>query len=204
MRRLPSTTWWPYQRCWCLVLLVSVVLLAAPDAEAVEIRGAGGMGLNLWFMEIDVTDRSHQGVGIGITGRLFLEIGDHFRIQGGLIQGRFTEDDESQIKRNYFFLAAEGVHRFFRRGYVTAGLRMGADHLDMVETLARESDDVRRIRDVEPWSFVWHPFVTAAFLLAGKYHFELENGVAFTYTDSRVHISYVITFGVYFTMGQGR
>lgn len=204
MRRLSSTARWPYQRSWVLLLIVSVVLLASPDAEAVEIRGAGGMGLNLWFMEIDVTDRSHQGVGIGITGRLFLEIGDHFRIQGGLIQGRFTEDDESQIKRNCFFLGAEGVYRFFRRGYITAGLRMGADHLDMVETLARESDDIRRVRDVEPWSFVWHPFVTAAFLLAGKYHFELENGVAFTYTDSRVHISYVITFGVYFTMGSAR
>jgi hypothetical protein len=177
---------------------------SARDAEAVEIRGAGGMGLNLWFMEIDVTDRSHQGIGIGITGRLFLEIGDNFRIQGGLIQGRFTEDDDSQIKRNYIFLAAEGVYRFLRRGYITAGLRMGADHLDMVETLEREADDIRRIRDVEPWSFVWHPFVTAAFLLAGRYHFELENGIAFTYTDSRVHISYVITVGVYFTMGGGR
>ena len=187
-----------------MVIAALAVVLDSSEAEAIEVRGAGGMGLNLWFMEIDVTDRSHQGVGVGITGRLFLELGDHFRMQGGLLQGRFTEDDESQIKRNFIYLAFEGVHRFLRRGYLTAGLRLGADHLDMIETLERGDGGTRLVRDVEPWSFVWHPFVTAAFLLAGRYHFELENGVAFTYTDSRVHVSYMITMGVYFTMGGGR
>jgi len=185
------------------VLIAAAALVAAADAGAVDITGAGGMGLNIWPMAIDLagTARVHQGVGLGINGRVMMKVGDHFRLQGGLLQGRFTEDDDSQVKRNLIFVAAEGVHAVSRRVYVSGGLRLGADHLSLVETLARDAPDTRLIRDAGRWSFLWHPFVMIGVLLGGKYHLELETGAAFDYVDSQVNTSYTITLGIYFGFG---
>lgn len=187
-----------------IAALAGAALLAAPDAGAVDVVGAGGMGLNIWSMAVrlEEADRLHQGVGLGINGRVMMKLGRHLRLQGGLIQGRFTEDDDSSIKRNLIFLAVEGVRPVSRRVYATLGLRLGADHLALLETLARESAGTRRIRDVDRWSVLWHPFATIGVLVGRKYHLELESGVAFAYIDSRVSVSTTITLGIYFGFGE--
>ena len=110
---------------------------------------------------------------------------------------RFTEDDDSAIKRNLIFLAVEGVQPVSRRVYATLGLRLGADHVALIETLAREGAGTRLVRDADRWSVLWHSFATIGVLVGRKYHLELESGAAFAYTDSRVNISYTITLGIY-------
>jgi hypothetical protein len=181
----------------------AAVLFTAPRAGAVDLTGAGGMGLNIWSMAVRLSEaeRLHQGVGLGINGRVMMKVGDHFRIQAGLIQGRFTEDDDSAIKRNLIFLAVEGVQPVTRRVYASLGLRVGADHVALIETLAREGAGTRLVRDADRWSVLWHPFATIGVLVGRKYHMELESGAAFAYTDSQVYISYTITLGIYFGFG---
>lgn len=195
------------RRCSTLAaatLAGALVLLAAPLARAVDLTGAGGMGLNIWPMAVrlEEAERLHQGVGLGINGRVMMKVGPYFRLQGGLIQGRFTEDDDSSVKRNLIFLAVEGVRPVSRRVYASLGLRLGADHVALVETLERVDAGTRLIRDADRWSVLWHPFATIGVVVGGKYHLELETGVAFAYTDSRVVISSTITLGIYFGFGE--
>jgi hypothetical protein len=205
-RNIDYQGWMPRRaRIYVAATLAGAVVLAtAPRARAVDITGAGGMGLNIWSMAVrlEEAERIHQGVGLGINGRVMMKVGDHFRLQGGLIQGRFTEDDDSSIKRNLIFFAVEGVQPVSRRVYASLGLRLGADHVAMVETLSREGAGTRLIRDADRWSVLWHPFATIGVVVGRKYHFELESGAAFAYTDSRVFVSYTITLGIYFGFGE--
>jgi len=192
-------------RCFLGAALVAVFSTTVPSsAEAVELRPAGGMGITFWFMSVDLTERSHSGVGIGISGRVMLRVGNHLRLQAGLLQGRFTEDDDSHVKRNLIMASAGFFQPLSGNFYFTAGARLGADHLDMIETIESVSGARRLVHDVDRWSFAWEPFLTLGLLVGHKYHFELETGSCFSYADGRVHITYTVVFGVYFAMGGNR
>lgn len=115
--------------------------------EAIELLGMGGMGVNFWSMDVSLAGRAHQSVGIGVTGRVHLKLGPYSRIQAGLVQGRFTEDDASHVKRNLSYAAGEGVYYVSDHVYFTAGLRLGGDHLDISEPLETLDDDRRVVRD---------------------------------------------------------
>lgn len=181
--------------------VVLLVVSAAPDARAVELRGMGGMGVNFWFMDVDLGLRAHRGVGVGVAGRVHLKIGPYLRVQAGLIQGRFTEDDDSHLKRNLIYGAVEGVYHFGRRTYVTGGLRLGADHVSLTETRERLDVDLRMVADLDRWSVLFEPFLTIGLQLAEKYHFELETGAALVNVDGQIRITYIITAGIFFRMG---
>jgi hypothetical protein len=185
-------------------LLIGAFLIAltvSTRAEALELVGMGGMGVNFWSMDVSMTGRTHQKIGVGVTGRVHLKLGRFARVQAGLIQGRFHEEDESRVKRNLIFGAAEGVYHVTENLYVTAGLRLGGDHIELTETLESLGGGRRMVQDADRWSFLWEPFFTIGLRLAEKYHFELETGLACALEGAQVRFSTIIKLGIFFRMG---
>lgn len=163
-------------------------------------RFMGGMGLTVWPMRLQLGTASHEGVGLGISGRVKALLWERLRLQVGLLQGSFEEEDLSAVKRSVIFGAAEFWTPLFADLYLTVGARIGGDHLEITQTVAQLGDEERRVRNIDGWTPVVEPLVTVGWLLAGKYHLELENGIAVSYRNGAMHVSYVAVIGVYFKM----
>lgn len=173
-----------------------------PDTPSgFPIRFVGGMGLAIWPMELKLTQRVHTNVGLGISGRLMVKVGDHLRLQAGLFQGNFGEEDKTQVQRNFIFAGIEGSVQLPADFYLNLGARFGGSHLEMVETLQRKKDDQRLVNDIDIWSPMVQPIVAAGCLLKKKYHVEVEAGTALTYIEGGWQVSYTALVGVYFAMG---
>lgn len=181
-------------------LLLAATALFGNDARASTIRVTGGMGPTLWPMQLRLGDRSHDGIGLGISGRVMLRLWDHLRLQAGLVQGEFEEADLSKAKRSLIFGAAEAQLPLFLDAYALIGARAGGAHLVLEQTLERSGDGQRRVRDLDRWTPMIEPTVALGYLLADKFHLELEGGVALDYADGALHTSYTIVLGVYFRM----
>ena len=181
-------------------LLVCAALLIGGAARASTIRVIGGMGLTTWPMELRLGERSHSGVGLGISGRLMLRLFDHLRLQTGIVQGEFGEDDLSQVKRSLIFGGIEAQLPLFWDAYATVGARAGGAHLVLQQTDARLGDDQRQVRDLDRWTPLVEPTVALGYLLADKFHFELEGGLALDYADGALHTSFTVVLAVYFRM----
>jgi hypothetical protein len=179
-------------------LLPIAAALLAGNASASTIRVTGGMGPTVWPMELQLGDRSHDGVGLGISGRLMLRLWDHLRLQTGLVQGEFEEADLSKVKRSLIFGAVEAQLPLFLDAYALVGARAGGVHLVLEQTLERSGDDQRRVRDLDRWTPLVEPTLALGYLLADKFHLELEGGVALDYADGALHTSYTIVLGIYF------
>jgi hypothetical protein len=123
------------------------------------------------------------------------------RLQAGLLQGEFEEPDLSITKRSLIFGGVEGVAPLPLDLYLTLGARFGGSHLVLVETVASEDDDTRRVRDFDLWSPIAQPIAALGYALLDKYHFELEVGLPLDYLNDGLHVSYTVLVGVYFKMG---
>jgi len=185
---------------WIATLLAA--LSAAPAARALDFRAMGGMGLTIWPMELRLSERAHPGVGLGISGRVMAQLG-FVRLQAGLLQGEFEEDDRSILKRSYIFGGIEGVAPLPADLYLTLGARLGGSHLVLAETLDSGEDNTRRVRDFDIWSPLAQPIAALGWLLLDKFHIELELGLPLDYLNGGMHVSYTVLIGVYFKMGGG-
>jgi hypothetical protein len=151
-------------------------------------------------MSLDQATRNHNGVGIGITGRLMVRLFEHLRLQAGLLQGQFAEEDDSEAWRSYVFFGAEAELPLFLDAYATAGTRIGGAHLTMIETISSQGDDTRLVRDVNRWTLLVEPMLALGYLIADRFHVELEGGAALDVADGGVDVSFVMLVGVYFKM----
>ncbi|MFH1807920.1 MAG: hypothetical protein ABIJ09_04205 [Pseudomonadota bacterium] len=176
------------------------LLVAATPAAASTFRLTGGMGLTVWPQAQPLAGRLHEGVGLGISGRLMLRLFDHLRLQLGLVQGEFEQDDLSSLKRSLIFVSLEGQVPLFLDAYALAGARLGGSHLVMAQTTSVDAAGLRHVRDLDRWSPTVEPMVALGYLLADKFHLELEGGVALDWADGGLHTSYVVVIGVYFKM----
>lgn len=179
---------------------VLVIPLLTDIAHASTLRLSGGMGLTTWPMSIATEHSTHEGVGLGITGRLNLRLYDHLRLQAGLLQGAWQEDDLSQLKRSLIFFGAEARMPLWADFYATAGARIGGAHLVVTETLQTPSNGERSVADLNRWSPVVEPMISLGWLLADKFHFEIDGGASLDFADSQIRVSPIILFGVYFKM----
>ena len=181
--------------------LVATLLLALlpRQAGAVEVpsRFMGGMGFAVWPMKLSLPAQ-HQGVGLGISGRVMARF-KMARLQLGLYQGSFEEDDLSTVKRSFIFAGAEVLLPLPGSFYATVGSRFGAAHLRVTETLQQEEDS-RRVHDLDEWEPMAQPLTALGLLLARKYHFEAEVGSAISYSAGQWRVSATFLIGIYFRM----
>ncbi|MBN2358571.1 MAG: hypothetical protein JXR83_03900 [Deltaproteobacteria bacterium] len=185
---------------WLTPLLISAAVLSGGDAAASTIRATGGMGLTIWPMQLRLGDHSHDGIGLGISGRVMARLWDHLRLQAGLLQGEFEEADQSKAKRSFIFGAVEAQLPLFLDAYALFGARAGGSHLVLVQTEERLDDNRRRVRDLDRWTPLVEPTAALGYLLVDKFHLEIECGVALDYADGALHTSYTIVLGIYFRM----
>jgi hypothetical protein len=177
------------------------LLLVAPEASALELTFTGGMGLTVWPMNLRVTELDHSGVGVGISGRVMMRLGQYVRFQAGLLQGSFSEDDRSRVRRSGIFGSVEAFYHLHAPFYTSLGLKVAADHLRLTETLELLDDSTRLVNDVDRWTPMIEPFLTLGVLLGGRFHLELETGMIVAFFDGEVYLSAAVVLGVYFRMG---
>lgn len=183
-----------------VVICVCLLITSTGSLRAETFRLAGGMGLTVWPMSLDRATRTHSGVGLGITGRVMVRLFEHLRLQTGLLQGQFGEEDGSETWRSYVFFGAEAELPLFLDAYTAVGARVGGAHLTMIETISSQGDDTRLVRDVNRWTLLVEPMVSLGYLIADRFHVELEGGAALDVADEGVDVSFVMLVGVYFKM----
>ena len=179
----------------------SILLLAARPAWGVELKITGGMGVTLWPLGVAGVAGERVGFGAGINGRLLMQIGPHVRLQAGLLQGEFNLEDRTHVVRRIIGAAAEAVRAPTENTYFTVGIRLGAENLEMEETVGILEPGRRAVSDVDRWAFVAQPIVTGGVRIAGRYHIELETGIVLSQVDGRFSVSYTAVLGIYFRMG---
>lgn len=192
-----------FHKVFLTALLLSFGQVAPPltdVAHASTLRLSGGMGLTTWPMSIATEQGTHDGVGLGITGRFNLRLFDHLRLQAGLLQGEWQEDDLSQLKRSLIFFGAEARLPLWADLYATAGARVGGAHLVVTETLQTQANGQRSVADLNRWSPVVEPMLSLGWLLADKFHFEIDGGASLDFAGGQVGVSPIILVGVYFKM----
>lgn len=181
--------------------VAAAVLAAGAEARAEQLRFTGGMGITLWSLGADGGAGRITGFGAGINGRVLMQIGDHLRVQAGLLQAETNHEDGTHLLRRIIGGAVEGLLWPSGGVYAGVGLRLGAENLEMVETVEPLGDDRRLVRDVDRWAFVGHPFVVGGVRLVDRYHVELETGVVLSMAEGRLEVFYTAVLGVYFRMG---
>jgi hypothetical protein len=116
------------------------------------------------------------------------------------VQGEFGEDDLSSLKRSLIYGAVEAQVPLVWDAYALFGARLGGSHLVMAQTAAVDADGLRQVRDLDRWSPTVQPMATLGYLLAERFHLELEGGVALDWADGGLHTSYLVVLGIYFKM----
>ncbi len=184
-------------------ILLVAALGVAPVARAGEVQFSGGMGLALWPMTVELTERAHRGVALAPAGRVRLRLGPHARLQTNAMMARFSEDDGSWVRRSLMVFGPQAIAPLSSRVYLAFGGHVGADSLRLSETVERTVDDLRLVRDASRWAPVFQPTLAFGVLIGHRIEFEVEVAESMVFAGDRVELSFWLGVGVYFRVGLG-